>query len=93
MTTHTDSNEISKLISDTTKKIISDTESFLSSVADVPVGEDTVTLIINKKLYTINASDYEKLKAINDATKSEMKAEIKSKYEEFKQHMKNNSQK
>lgn len=86
-----DSKSISEIISKGTIQIISDTEKFVESVADVPLGEDTVTMMINGKSSTINKSDYDRLQEVNNRTKAGMKAKIKAITDEFKAKGKENT--
>ena len=77
------------IYSTATQKIINDTEQFLQSISGKPIGDDTVTIMINGKEKILNTIDYTSLKEITKATKAQMKADIKVIKDKYKADLAN----
>lgn len=84
-----DSAKLSDIIQSTTQEMVSNTEAFIQSVKDNPVGSDTITVMLNGEETVLSKDNYNLLKAQNDVTKMRMKADIKALIAQFKTNLKN----
>lgn len=83
-----DSSLIANLVQEATEKVIDNTNKFLDAVSTKPLGEDTITVMMNGTETEINKSDYNEMKAQNDAIRAEMKAKVAAVVKEFKDNVK-----
>lgn len=86
-----DSARLSDIIQSATQEMVSRTEAFLEAVKDDPVGSDTISIMLNGKETILSREKYSLLKAQNDATKKQMKEDIKALSAEYKTSLKNKS--
>lgn len=88
MSKQLDSAKMAEAIQNATQKLVAQTESFMQSVDEKPLGEDTVSVMINGVKKKLNRADYEAMKAENDAVREDMKAQIKEQVDLFKDEVK-----
>mgnify|MGYP001023975150 CR=1 FL=1 len=86
-----DSAKLSDIIQSATQEMVSRTESFIQSVKDDPVGSDAISIMLNGKETVLSRANYNLLKAQNDATKQQMKVDIKALSTQYKESLKNKS--
>lgn len=79
---------IANLIQEATEKVIENTNKFLETIMEKPLGADTIKVMMNGTETEINKSDYDEMKAQNDAIRAEMKEKVAAVVKEFKTSMK-----
>ncbi|MFV0497559.1 MAG: hypothetical protein ACK5L0_05245 [Candidatus Fimivivens sp.] len=80
--------KLSDIIQTATQKMVENTESFLESVKNEPVGDDAISMMLNGKETVLSKENYGLLKAQNEATKKQMKEDIKAMTAQYKAHLK-----
>lgn len=88
MSTKLNSSNISDIIKNATESVITQTEESVSSLNEVPLTDDTVTVTINGVETTLNKEDYDKIKSANASVHAQMKLDIKNALDEFKNNLK-----
>lgn len=88
MSSTLDSSNLSNIIQTSTKKIITQTEENVKAVNEVPLGEDTITIMINGTETKLNSDDYKSIKASNNEVHLKMKADLKKQIKDFKDNLK-----
>lgn len=83
-----DSGKLSNIIELATQEMVNRTESFVQAAKDEPVGTDTITVMLNGEEAVLSKDNYHLLKAQNDATKTQMKADVKALITQFKTNFK-----
>lgn len=89
MSNKLDSAKLSDIIQSATQEMVSNTESFIKSVKDDPVGSETITSMLNGKEIVLSKENYNLLKEKNDAIKTKMKADIKELAAQLKTNIEN----
>ena len=72
-----DNATLSHLIHAATQKIVANTEKFIQSNCDHPLGSDTVSIMINGSKLELSLEDYQQMKQQNDVIKMQMKKSIR----------------
>ena len=85
-----DSAKLSNIIHLSTQEMVSRTEAFIQSIKDDPIGSDTITVMLNGKEIVLSRENYNLLKAQNDATKTQMKADMKALTTQVKMNLEKN---
>jgi len=79
-----DSAKLSAIIHAATQERINQTDAFIKSVDNKPLGPNTISIMVNGTTFSLNQEDYHILQTQNEAIKLKMKADIKTLNRQFK---------